>query len=90
MDLDTVETIAEAVVKRPRKGAECVIYLYFESGKGIECGLNQIRRLLRQTHTQHELFPFAAMIGRTCHPGKLNPTVTFLFDVPAKKKEAYA
>ena len=86
--LNPVETIAYAGLERNRQlraKSRCLIRLDFESGNGILCDLDRIRALMRQTHTQHEMFLFKEMVGRPVDPMVLHPIHVFIASRPAGK-----
>ena len=78
--LNPVEIIASAGLERNRQRrakSRCVIRLDFESGHSILCDLDRIRALMRQTHTQHEMYLFKEMVGRPVDPMALHPIRIF-------------
>lgn len=78
--LNPVEIIAYAGLERNRQRrakSRCVIRLDFESGRGLLCDLDRIRALMRQTHTQHEMYLFKEMVGRPVDPMALHPIRVF-------------
>ena len=78
--LNPVEIIAYAGLERNRQRrakSRCVIRLDFESGRGLLCDLDRIRGLMRQTHTQHEIYLFKEMVGRPVDPMALHPIHVF-------------
>lgn len=86
--LNPVEIIAYAGLERNRRRrtkSRCVIRLDFESGRGILCDLNRIRGLMRQTHTQHEMYLFKEMVGRPVDPMALHPIHVFTTSRPTDR-----
>lgn len=83
--LNPVEIIAYAGLERNRQRrakSRCVIRLDFESGRGLLCDLDRIRGLMRQTHTQHEIYLFKEMVGRSVGPMALHPIRIFIASRP--------
>lgn len=83
--LNPVEIIAYAGLERNRQRrakSRCVIRLDFKSGRGILCDLDRIRSLMHQTHTQHEMYLFKEMVGRSVDPMALHLIRIFIASRP--------
>lgn len=81
MEQIPVKTIVRAGLERYGRKAH-VIRVDFADGQSILCQLDKMGTLMRQTHTQYEIFPFEAMVGCELAPMTLKPICLFDTSIP--------